>query len=36
MVANLQERLSYANDKELSYQELLELLELLCEDEFNN
>lgn len=31
--ANLAERLSFANDKELGY---LEFLELLCEDEFNN
>lgn len=33
IVANLTERLSYANTQKLGY---LEFLELLCEDEFNN
>lgn len=33
MVANLDERLAFANDKQLGY---LEFLELLCEDESNN
>lgn len=33
MVANLNERLNYAKDKQLGYQEFLELL---CEDEINN
>lgn len=33
MAANLDERLSYANDKQLGY---CEFLELLCEDEINN
>jgi DNA replication protein DnaC len=33
IAANLEERLSFANDKQLGY---LEFLELLCEDEANN
>ncbi|OJW53841.1 MAG: hypothetical protein BGO67_10190 [Alphaproteobacteria bacterium 41-28] len=33
MLMALEERPTYANDKQLSY---LQFLELLCEDEFNN
>jgi DNA replication protein DnaC len=33
MLMSLEERMAHANDKQLSYQQLLELL---CEDEFNN
>ena len=33
MLMSLEERLTYANDKQLSYQQFLELL---CEDELNN
>lgn len=33
MVASLEERISYANDKQLSY---MQFLEILCEDEENN